>query len=101
MEQELMEKLHELVKAKFYAIRSSLPRLQTHDKALCDYCETLGMKLNAIVNCEKECRSDLPPPGGAMFLPEGVVRIRNIWGDKCLDVPKDFAMRALALGFLP
>ena len=97
MQQELMKKLHELVKAKFYMIRSSLPQLQTHDKALCDYCETFGMKLNIIVN-EKEL---LPPPGEAMFLPEGVVRLRNLWGDKYLDIPEDFAMRALALGFLP
>jgi hypothetical protein len=101
MEQELMEKLHELIKAKFYAIRSSLPQLQPHDEILHDYCATFGMKLNTIADHEKECRADLPPPGGAMFLPENVVRLRNLWGDKYLDVPEDFAIRALALGFLP
>ena len=25
----------------------------------------------------------------------------DLWGDKYLDVPEDFAIRALALGFLP
>lgn len=32
---------------------------------------------------------------------DGAVRTRNIWGEKHIDMSKEFAMKALVLGFLP
>jgi hypothetical protein len=106
---ESLNKLNEMIKEKFSSIRESIPLLpheineqsEVTSHAWRNYCVGAGMNLSVIAGYETECRADLPPPGEALFLPEGVVRIRNIWGDKYVDIPEDFAMRALALGFLP
>lgn len=106
--QGALDKLNELVKVKFDAITESmlLPsdiKEQTIviERALHYYCMGVGLKMNIIPYHETETREDLPQPGGAMFLPDGTVRIRNIWGDKYIDVPEEFAIKALALGALP
>jgi hypothetical protein len=104
---EAVEKLNELVTAKFGEIRGAIRLLpgdfREHamgiDKALHNYCMGVGLKMNIIHHTET--REDLPAPGEAIFLSDGTVRMRNLWGDKYLDIPEDFAVRALALGFLP
>lgn len=105
----VLNKLNELVKAKFGDIRERINLLPGDikeqsmmiEKAWHNYCMSVGVKMNIIPAYETETREDLPQPGGAMFLPDGTVRIRNIWGDKYIDIPEDFAIKALALGFLP
>lgn len=104
-----LEKLNELVKAKFGDISGAIQLLPGDineqsiviEKAWHNYCMSVGVKMNIIPAYKTETREDLPPPGGAMFLSDGTVRIRNIWGDKYIDVPEEFAVRALVLGFLP
>lgn len=104
--EESLSKLNEMIKDKFSSIRSAIPLLP-HDireqsevigNAWRDYCVGVGLEMSVI---EKECRDDLPPPGEALFLSDGAVRIRNIWGDKYVDIPEELAVRALVLGFLP
>lgn len=104
-----LHKLNELVKDRFGAIIGSICLLPADikeqtmviERAWHDYCMTVGLKMNIIPDHETETREDLPPPGGATFLPDGTVRIRNIWGDKYIDMPEEFAIKALALGGLP
>lgn len=104
-----LNKLNELVKTKFNAIRENIHLLpddikeQTGaiERAWHDYCMRVGLKMNIVPDHETETREDLPPPGRSMFLTDGAIRIRNIWGDKYIDVPEEFAVRALALGSLP
>ncbi|NBT57289.1 hypothetical protein EBT16_00735 [bacterium] len=106
---ESLNKLNELIKDKFSAIRSAIPLLpqdineqsEVIEHAWRDYCVGVGLEISLIAGHQNECRPDLPPPGEALFLSDGVVRIRNIWGDKYVDIPEEFAIRALALGFLP
>lgn len=104
-----LDKLNELVKAKFGDIQGAIHLLpgdineQTMviEKAWHEYCMGVGLKMNIIPDHDTETREDLPAPGEAIFLSDGTVRIRNIWGDKYLDMSEDFAVRVLALGFLP
>ena len=70
------------------------------DRMYHDYCMSVGLRMNIIPDHDTETRSDLPPPGEAIFL-DGIIRLRNAWGDKYLDIPEDFAVRVLILGFLP
>lgn len=106
---ESLKKLNEMIKDKFSSIKDSI-LLLPHDikeqsevieHAWHDYCVRAGLKLNVISGYQNEYRPDLPPPGEALFLADGVVRIRNIWGDKYFDIPEELALRSLALGFLP
>lgn len=104
---EALEKLNGLIKNRLSSIREGalLPhdvrdRQIVVDRMYHDYCMRVGLRMNIIPDHDTETRSDLPPPGEAMFL-DGVIRMRNLWGDKYIDVPEDFATRALALGFLP
>lgn len=106
--QDTLDRLNELVKTKFGAIRESIllpgdikEQTRVLERAWHDYCMVVGIEMNIVPDHETETREDLPPPGGAMFLSDGSVRIRNIWGDKYIDVPEEFAVRALALGGLP
>lgn len=99
-----LDKLNELVKVKFGAIRESIllpgdikEQTSVMERAWHEYCMGVGLKMNIVT----ETREDLPPPGGTMILPDGAIRIRNIWGDRYIDLPEEFAVRALALGFLP
>jgi len=104
-----LEKLNELVKAKFGDIRGVIQLLPGDieeqsmiiEKAWHEYCMRVGVKMNIIPAYKTETREDLPAPGEAMFLSDGTVRIRNIWGDKYIDMSEDFAVKALVLGFLP
>lgn len=104
-----LEKLNELVKAKFGDIRGVIQLLpgdieeqsMVIEKAWHEYCMRVGVRMNIIPDHDTETRKDLPQPGEAMFLPEGTVRIRNIWGDKYIDMTEEFAVKALTLGFLP
>ena len=104
-----LERLNELIKVKFGDISGAIHLLPSDikeqtiviERAWHDYCMSVGFKMNIVPNHETETYEDLPPPGGVMFLPESTVRVRNIWGDKFIDMPEDFAVRALALGFLP
>lgn len=104
-----MDKLNELVKTKFNDIRENIHLLSDDikeqtgaiERAWRNYCMGVGLKMNIIPDHETETREDLPQPGRAMFLPDGTVRIRNIWGDKYIDVPEEFAIKALALGTMP
>jgi len=99
--------LNKLVKTKFTGIIVAIPLLprdfkeQTMiiEKVWHEYCMSVGIRMNIVP--DQEPREDLPPPGKAMFLPDGTVRIMNIWGDKYIDMPEEFAERALILGFLP
>jgi hypothetical protein len=104
-----LNRLNELVKFKFGAIKDAIPLLpgdineQTMliEKAWHNYCMSVGIKMNIIPDHHTETREDLPSPGGAMLLADGTIRIRNIWGDKYIDMPEEFAFKALALDFLP
>ena len=106
---EALNKLNELVKAKFSDIMGAIHLLpgdineqsMVIEKAWHEYCMRVGVKMNIIPAYKTETREDLPPPGGAMSFSDGTVRIRNIWGDKYIDMPEEFAMKALTLGFLP
>ena len=107
--QGALDKLNELVKAKFNSIRENIHILpgdikeqsMVIEKAWHEYCMRVGVKMNIIPAYKTETREDLPAPGEAMFLSDGTVRIRNIWGDKYIDMSEEFAMKALVLGFLP
>lgn len=103
-----LKKLNELVKDKFNDVRAAISLLpgevkeQTMaiEKAWHNYCMSLGIKMNIIPDHETETREDLPAPGEVMFL-DGRIRLRNIWGDKYIDMSEEFAMKALVLGGLP
>lgn len=104
---DALEKLNKLIKDKFSAIGDGI--LLPHDvreqsivvdRMYHDYCMSVGLSMNIIPDHDTETRSDLPPPGEAIFL-DGIIRLRNAWGDKYIDMPEDFATRALALGFFP
>lgn len=104
---DALSRLNVLIKNRLSSIRDGV--LLPHDvreqsivleRMYHDYCMRVGLGMNIIPDHDTETRSDLPPPGEAMFL-DGVIRMRNLWGDKYIDVPEDFAIRALALGFLP
>ena len=104
---DALEKLNELIKDRLSLIREGvlLPhdvgeRQIVVDRMYCDYCMSVGLKMNIIPDHDTEARSDLPPPGEAMFL-DGIIRLRSLWGDKYIDIPEDFAVRVLVLGFLP
>lgn len=107
--QNALDKLNELVKVKFNAIRENihLPPGDIKEQTVIiemawhDYCMGVGLKMSIIPDHETETREDLPQPGRAMFLTDGVIRIRNIWGDKYIDLPEEFAVRALSLGWMP
>lgn len=103
-----LEKLNELVKVKFNTIRESIllpgdiqEQTKTIERAWRDYCVRVGIAISTIPDHETETRKDLPAPGKAMFFSDGTIRIRNIWGDKYIDMPEEFATRAIVLGFLP
>lgn len=70
------------------------------EKAWHNYCMSVGIKMSIIPDHETETREGLPAPGEAMFL-GGVIRLRNMWGDKYVDMSEEFAMKALVLGELP
>ena len=102
-----LEKLNELVKDRLSLIREGIllphdvgERQIVVDRMYCDYCMSVGLEMNIIPDHDTETRGDLPPPGEAMFL-DGIIRLRNLWGDKYIDIPEETAARALALGFLP
>ena len=104
---DALEKLNRLIKNRLSAIRDEvlLPydvREQSIivDRMYHDYCMSVGLEMNIIPDHDTETRSDLPPPGQAMFL-DGIIRLRNAWGDKYIDIPEEIAIRAVALGFLP
>ena len=98
---EVLHRLNVLIRAKLSSLLPSLP-LNRQDQmgVWLNYCASVGLKMVIIPSHDVECRSDLPQPGGAIFL-DGAIRLRNAWGDKYIDVPEEFAAKALALGFLP
>lgn len=104
-----LSRLNELVKKKFVVIRGSILRRpddvreETNliERAWHNYCMSVGIKMNIIPDHDTEVRPELPPPGEAMFLPDGTIRIRNAWGDKFIDMPEEFAAKAVVLGSLP
>lgn len=104
---DALNRLNKLIKNKLSSIRDEtlLPHDVKEQSIVLDrmyhnYCMSVGLEMNIIPYHDTETRSDLPPPGEAMFL-DGTIRLRNAWGDKYIDVPEEFAVRALALGFLP
>jgi hypothetical protein len=62
------------------------------------YLEAHGVRTDASINSEYD-----PEAPRLMVGEDGssVVRLVNMWGDRYIDVPEEFAVRALALGFLP
>lgn len=107
--QNTLDKLNKLIKVKFNEISDTIGLLPADikeqtvviEKAWHCYCMSAGIIMNIIPDYDTETREDLPQPGGAMRLPDGTFRIRNIWGDKYIDIPEETALRALVLGFLP
>jgi hypothetical protein len=104
-----LNRLNELVKFKFDKLREAICLVPNDigeqslvvERAWHNYCMSVGIKMNIIPDHHTETREDLPSPGEAMLLADGTIRIRNIWGDKYIDMPEEFAFKALALDFLP
>jgi len=62
------------------------------------YLEAHGVRTDASINSEYD------PEAPRLIVGEdgsSLVRLVNMWGDRYIDVPEEFAVRALALGFLP
>lgn len=62
-----------------------------YERAWTSYLLELGLKMES-AGQGSERRS---------LVHDGKVRIVNAWGNRYIDVPEDFAIRTLVLGFLP
>lgn len=63
-----------------------------------EYLSSIGLKMELSCNLdydERAPRAILNDDGST------TVRLINMWGDRYIDIPEEFAVRALALGFLP
>jgi len=62
------------------------------------YLEAHGVRTDVSINSEYDPEAPRLMVGedGSSF-----VRLVNMWGDRYIDVPEEFAVRVLALGFLP
>lgn len=105
---EALDKLNELIKIKFTELRESIllpadikEQTRVIERSWHNYCMNVGIKMNIIPDYETETREDLPPPGGAMFLSNDTIRVRNIWGDKYVDISEQLAFKFLVLNGLP
>jgi hypothetical protein len=63
-----------------------------------DYLDAHGVRTDASINSEYDAEAPRLIVGedGSSF-----VRLVNMWGDRYIDIPEEFAARALVLGFLP
>jgi len=63
-----------------------------------EYLSSIGLKMELSCNLDYDERAPR-----AILNDDGsrTARLINMWGDRYIDIPEEFAVRALALGFLP
>jgi hypothetical protein len=63
-----------------------------------EHLSSIGLKME--LSCNRDYDENAPR---AILNDDGstTVRLINMWGDRYIDIPEEFAVRALALGFLP
>lgn len=67
-------------------------------QAWIDYISSIGLKM------EFSCNKDYDDLAPRLILKDDgfrTIRIINMWGDRYIDIPEEFALKILALGFLP
>lgn len=62
-----------------------------YDKAWTAHLFVLGLKMEPLFGFDDPRH----------LAQDGKVRIVNAWGNRCIEVPEDLALKILALGFLP
>ena len=67
-------------------------------QAWIDYLSSIGLKMD--MSCNQDC-DDLAPRSIAGNDGSVTIRLINMWGDRYIDMPEEFATRTLILGFLP
>lgn len=65
-----------------------------YDKAWISYVENLGLNIGSISCIESNIE-------GQNIAEISTIRIFNAWGNRYIDMPEEFALRTLTLGFLP
>lgn len=78
-------------RATFDLMMDSDAAHMAYDKAWTAYLLGLGLKMEPLVGVADPRH----------LAQDGKVRIVNAWGNRCINVPEDLALKTLALGFLP
>lgn len=99
---EALGRLHRIFSDRSWQIaQSTLDSHQSFDLAWhmwYEYLFSIGLKMELSCNLdwdERAPRAILNDDGSR------TVRLINMWGDRYIDMPEEFAVRVLALGFLP
>jgi hypothetical protein len=100
-DEDNIRRLHRLFSDKCWAISKPIIEKELFDAAQQvwrDYLVGHGVCMDA------SCNEDFDPDAPRLIVGNdgsSAVRIVNMYGDHYIDVPEEFAIRALALGFLP